>query len=71
MHVDGSGRLWIRDFAPPWENQTWQIFADDGRWLGSVVTPARASILDIGGDRLLLRTVSELGVETVQSHPVG
>lgn len=68
MHRDAAGRLWVRDFAPDWEDRTWRIFGEDGRWLGSVTTPTDLTILDIGTDRLLVSSENELGVETLRVH---
>lgn len=66
MHVDATGRLWVRDFAPPWAEQPWQVFDDEGRWLGTTMLPAGLRILDIAADHLLAAHEGELGEETVR-----
>lgn len=68
MLTDDQGRLWVRDFAPAWEDQTWQVFDGGGRWLGSVTTPPGLRVLDIRGDRLLASVKNDLDVETVRVY---
>lgn len=70
MLVDHAGRLWVRDFTPPWEEQIWRIFDRTGRWLGSATTPGRERVHDVGTDRLLTVGETELGVETVRVYPI-
>lgn len=65
-----DGRLWVRDFAPPWEEGSWRVFDAEGRWIGSVTVPPRTRLLDLAGDRILVELTDELGVTTVRVLPL-
>ena len=63
MHVDRSGRLWIRIHAMPTDSvQLWTVW-DMGRQLMSVEIPGSQKFLDAYGDRLLLDEADDLGVQ--------
>lgn len=44
----------------------WDLFGRDGMWLGTVRTPARFRVMDVGADYVAGVANDELDVETVQ-----
>ena len=66
-----DGTLWLagRD-APGIEMTSWVNVDVDGRLLRRLELPRSVSILDASGDRLLLRTRDDLGVQQVALHAV-
>jgi hypothetical protein len=68
MLMDHAGRLWVRDFAPEWEEGTWRVFDPDGRWTTSLTLPAGLRVVDATGNRVLVVGNDELGVETVRVY---
>ena len=65
--VDADGHVWVRRYRLPWETaQRWDILAPDGKWLASVETPDRVSVLQIGRDFILGTHRDSLDVERVQ-----
>lgn len=55
LRADAEGHLWVRDVALPGRDgpQRWSVFDPAGRLLGSVVTPERFVIHEIGADFVL------------------
>lgn len=71
LHVDAAGDLWVREFTPPWQEDApsqWAVFDPDGRWLGTVSTPAGLEVHEIGDDYVLGVARDELDVERVRLH---
>jgi hypothetical protein len=67
--VDAETNLWVREFTTSGDApRTWSVFAADGRWLGTVTTPAGLQLLEIGSDYVLGRTVDALGVEHIEVY---
>jgi len=66
--LDRAGNLWVAEYLVLEETPTWQVFAPDGRWLGTVATPADGRIMDIGEDYVLGVWRDEMGVETVRMY---
>ena len=54
--------------APTDEPRRWSVFDREGRWLGSVETPAGLSVREIGEDYLLGTWKDDVGVEHVRVH---
>lgn len=63
LHRDATGRLWARQWASDDEDATWDLFAPDGRHLGTTTVPAGVRVLDIGHDYLIGVVAGERGVE--------
>jgi len=70
LQLDEAGYLWVaRYWSPRREADApvlWYIFNPDGAWLGSVTTPARFSVLEIGTDYLLGTRRDDVDAEHVQ-----
>jgi hypothetical protein len=67
--VDGAGNLWVRD-PRPLEDQPhhWSVFDREGRWLGTVQTPADLQVRQIGPDWMLGTAQDEMEVEHVRMY---
>lgn len=69
--VDAAGSLWVQDFRRPADEQPrWSVFDADGRWLGTVETPAGLEVHQIGPDWILGVQADELEVEHVRVYPL-
>ena len=67
LQVDALGNLWIERFALPWDtDRKWDVLSGQGRFLGSVPTPRRLNVYQIGADFILGRARDSLDVEQVQ-----
>jgi len=67
--VDSEGYLWAQEYrsrGAPEGPITWRVFSPEGQWLGSVQTPTRFSVFDIGSDYVLGVFRDDLDVEHVQ-----
>jgi hypothetical protein len=69
--VDGKGNLWVRDPQPRREEaHAWSVFDPEGRWLGTVRTPAGFDVKQIGADWILGTAKDELDVEHVRVYRI-
>jgi hypothetical protein len=80
FHVDHSGNLWVLGADPRrWdygripprifdESSSWDIFDPEGVWLGTVQTPPRFVLYEVGEDYLLGLWRDELEVEYVRRY---
>lgn len=51
---DPEGNLWVQDFTVPGASRvTWSVFAEDGRFRGTVHFPSRFRLLEVGSDYVL------------------
>jgi len=67
MIVDALGNLWVQNYTGPrTRNPEWTVFDREGRIRGTVRTPDRTQVLEIGQDYLLGRVSDELDVEYVR-----
>lgn len=66
LMVGDDGVLWVHDYIRTGERSEWLAFDSEGRWLRTLVLPARTYLLDIGSDWALVRTRDELGVQRVE-----
>jgi hypothetical protein len=67
--VDASGNLWVLEYARPSDDRRrWTVFVPDGRALGTIDTPPRLQVHQIGDDFVLGTSRDELGVEHVQVY---
>jgi hypothetical protein len=71
IHVAEDGTLWVQAFRPPWQEETqWQVFSPAGVWLGSVVTPPRLTVHQVGRDFVLGSWRDDMGIEYVQMYRI-
>lgn len=71
LHADPLGRLWVVRTKLPWETQRRADVLDaNGRLAGTVTLPPRFTVLDVGRDYLLGRTLDEDDVERVELYRV-
>lgn len=67
MRADPAGNLWVSDYqTTPDDPGKWTVFNPEGRVLGTVATPARMRVLDIGQDYVLGSWTDDLDVEHVR-----
>jgi hypothetical protein len=69
LQIDSEGCVWAAGYSPrgaPPGPVEWQVFAENGEWLGLVRTPPRFSAFDIGSDYVLGVLRDDLDVEHVQ-----
>ncbi len=67
--VDAEGHVWLAEhhgFTETDQPTDWEVFAESGEWLGSVRTPPRFAVYEIGADYVLGRWQDDLDVEHVQ-----
>lgn len=70
LHVDPTGRIWVRDFTFVGMPQRWRVLDRDGRWLSDVTLPADVDVLEVGDDYVLGRVRDEFDVERVEIYEV-
>jgi hypothetical protein len=64
--VDADGYLWVEEYRWPLDQAShWRVFDAEGAWLGTVVTPPRLQLYEIGHDYVLGRWRDDLDVEHV------
>lgn len=69
VEADEAGNLWVEEYRKPGDGQPrWSVFDPEGRWLGTVSTPAGLDIYQIGTDWILGRTEDELDVQHVRLY---
>lgn len=68
LRADVAGRLWVKDYTTGDEENRWDVFEPDGRWLGTVVLPHGLNPMEIGEDYVLGLVRDELEVERVRLH---
>jgi hypothetical protein len=67
--VDTEGNLWVADYRPfGGEQPVWNVFDPSYRLLGSVETPLRLLIFDIGPDYVLGRWQEPSGTESIRIY---
>jgi hypothetical protein len=68
---DVEGRIWLRDYAPVWVEETeyaWTVFGPDGRVERRVVTPVDLRVLHVGPEYVTGVERDSLDVEYVAVH---
>ena len=70
LEADAAGRLWVKDYVVGGEENRWDVFEPDGRWLGTVVLPRGFNPTEIGEDYVLGIVRDDLGVELVRVHRI-
>ena len=68
--VGDDGVLWVQDYIRPGDRSEWFGFDEGGRWVRTLVLPARTYLLDVGPDWALVRTLDDLGVQRVEVRGV-
>jgi hypothetical protein len=67
LKVDAAGNLWIERSLLPWETERrWDVLNGQGRFLGTVSTPRRLNVYQIGTDFVLGRARDSLDIEQIQ-----
>lgn len=69
--VDSEGFVWVaayHGFTEPDQPTDWEVFAEQGKWLGTVRMPPRLTVYEIGRDYVLGLWRSDLDVEHVQLY---
>ncbi len=67
IQADRAGNLWVSEFqVTPEDPGKWTVFDPEGRMLGTVSTPARFRVLDIGEDYVLGVWKDDLDVDHVR-----
>lgn len=71
MLVDRTGALWLSaPLNPPASASTWNVFAPDGTWLGTVTTPDGLRVDEIGADYVIGVWRQRHGQEHVRVYPL-
>ncbi len=69
--TDAEGNLWVEQYARPGdEPPRWDVFDREGRWLGTVATPAGLKVHQVGPDWILGVEKDEMEVEHVRMYPL-
>ncbi|HEX6041017.1 hypothetical protein [Longimicrobium sp.] len=69
--VDAVDNLWVEEYRRPADEQPrWSVFDPEGRWLGTVETPAGLAVHQIGPDWILGVQKDALEVEHVRMYPL-
>ena len=69
--ADTEGRIWLPSYQPGGEVKSvppYTVISSDGEWLGTVETPARFRILDVGAGLVLGVELDEMDVESVVAY---
>jgi hypothetical protein len=71
MLVDRTARVWVRESKGYTSSvRTWLVFDPSGRVIGRVSVPKAWSVLEIGGDYILVTTTGDLGYTIVAEFPL-
>jgi hypothetical protein len=69
MYPDADGNLWLQDYQfDPDAAFGWNVFDPDGRWLGTVTTPPKFVVNEIGKDYLLGVWRDSLDVQHIRMY---
>jgi hypothetical protein len=67
--ADRAGNLWVSEFrVTPDDPASWTVFDPEGRMLGTVATPARFRVFDVGADYVLGVWRDDVDVEHVRMY---
>jgi hypothetical protein len=71
MRMDADGNLWVEEYRRPGDQQPrWSVFDAEGRWLGTVETPAGLAVHQIGRDWMVGSMKDELDVQHVRLYRI-
>ena len=70
LQVDGEGNLWVEEYRSPADRhpRRWTIFDPTGQMLGTIETPDRFTIFEIGEDYVLGRWIDNFDIEYVRLY---
>jgi hypothetical protein len=69
LTVDVEGNLWVRHYEIESDVvRSWDVFDRAGRWLGTIQSPPRFHVFEVGSDYVLGLWKDDLDVEHVQMH---
>lgn len=68
--VDESGRLWVSDYMPEYEEGAvgWRVFDPEGRYIAAIDLPNGLDVQQIGEDWILGRWTDDFDVEHVGTY---
>lgn len=66
LRLDPDGYVWAERFEAFAPSGQWDVYSDEGRFLGTLTLPVGLRVLDIGRDFVLGVRQDEVGVEFVQ-----
>jgi hypothetical protein len=67
---DPAGALWVAQYAARGEPTRWDVFDDQGRWMGPVTMPLGFRLLEIGADDVVGVVRDRLDVERVEVRAI-
>jgi hypothetical protein len=71
MYADPVGNLWLQEYVLDQSaGQRWMVFDPDGRWLGSVETPADFALNEVGSDYVLGVWSDSLDVQHIRMYRI-
>lgn len=68
--TDDRGRLWVRRYRTPREEDEQWLVLDDGRLTARLIAPQGFRVMDVHGDRMAGVWLNELGVEFVRVYAI-
>lgn len=71
--VESGGRIWLRDFVPPWvedQTQSWTVYRPDGHVAGVVSVPSELDVMQVGAAYVTGVMRDSLDVEYVVVHRI-
>ena len=70
LQVDAAGNLWVEEYRSPADRHPprWTIFDPTGQMLGTIETPDRFTIFEIGEDYVLGRWIDNFDIEYVRLY---
>ena len=81
--VDEAGRIWVRPYPtsaggfptialpePNTEPESWWVFDEQGRWLGTVAMPSGLSVMAITNSHVYGVAIDSLGAERVRGYRI-
>lgn len=69
--TDDRGRLWVRRYRTPREDDEQWFVLDDGRLTARLIAPEGFRVMDVRGNRMAGVWLDELGVEFVRVYEIG
>ncbi len=67
--IDALGNVWLGHYHHPGDpTDRWAVFSEVGVWLGTVTTPPRFEVHQIGADRVIGVAKDEYDVPYIQVH---
>lgn len=70
LHVDAAGNAWVQRPHAPDTEAPWDVFDAEGRFLGTVTTPAGFRVTQVGADFVAGTWNDELEVPHVRVHRI-